>query len=60
MVAFLIRLQALGLQLYFKKRLQQRFFHVNFLKLLKTPFWKATVSQNMYDVGRQLFDKKLF
>ena len=46
-VSFFIKLLALGLQLHFKKRLQHRCFHVNFVKLLKTPYWKATVSQNM-------------
>ena len=46
-VSFLVKLQALGLQLHFKKRLRHRCFPVNFVKLLKTPFWKATVSQNM-------------
>ena len=30
-----------------KKRLGHRCFPVNFVKFLRTPFWKATVSQNM-------------
>ena len=30
-----------------KNRLQHRCFPVNFVKFLRIPFWKATVSQNM-------------
>ena len=46
-VSFLIKLQALDLQLYLKKRLRHRCLPVNFVKFLRTPFWKAAVSQNM-------------
>ena len=54
-VSFSIKLQALGLQLYFKKGLRHRYFPLNFVKLLKTPFWKATVSDKKHLSSKKLF-----
>ena len=49
-VSFLIKLEALRLQFYYKCRLQQNCFSVNFAKILKTLFLQITF-------GRQLFNE---
>ena len=38
----LIKLQAPGLQLYFKKKLRQKCFPINFAKFLRTASWQMT------------------
>ena len=47
---FLKNLQVEGLQLYFKKRLQQRYFPVEFAKFLRTTFLQNTSGECFFSL----------
>ena len=65
-VSFLIKLQALGLQLWhrrlLKKRLWHRRFHVNFAKYLRTPFLQNTSGwlHLEYQILHMIYPKFIF